>query len=144
MTSISDRWLNATISTLWVGNSELNDTAACPGEGADLQPAGDADRRHALEVRADLQRDIRQRNALGAERLVPGALHGGEERDAVRHHPDPADELQWAGIDGDVHRAGHRDRDVLRVRHQFELGVLEHDAVGDGDVTDRRRPATAR
>src|SRR5664279_574880 len=29
-TSINDRWLNATISTLWVGNSELKATAALP------------------------------------------------------------------------------------------------------------------
>ncbi len=38
MTSIRDRWLKATISTLWVGNSELNDTAAFPAKAPICSP----------------------------------------------------------------------------------------------------------
>src|SRR5664279_1301040 len=38
MTSISDKWLNATISTLWVGNSELNETAALPRNAPICRP----------------------------------------------------------------------------------------------------------
>ena len=78
----------------------------------------------------------RQRNALRAERVLPGALHGGEEGDAIGYHPHPADEFQRAGVDGHVDRTGHRDRDVLRIGDEFEFGVLEHDAVGDRDVAD--------
>src|SRR5664279_3409019 len=107
-----------------------------PGECADLQTAGDADRRDALEVRAHFQRDICQRNALGAEGVLPGAQHGGEEGDAVGHHPDTADEFQRAVVDGDVDRSRYRNGHVLRVRNQFELRVLEYDAVGDRDVAD--------